>query len=67
VRENKIEQAPQKQKDLEAEVINKAKNNRLTCPAALKIANDFSVPPSRIGEAANRLKIKISSCQLGCF
>ena len=40
---------------------------KLPCAAAFKIAAELNLPPRRIGEAADALGIKISSCQLGCF
>lgn len=39
----------------------------LTCVQALELANEFGLPPARIGEACNRLGIKIMKCQLECF
>ena len=46
---------------------NSVKDGRLPCALALKIANEANVAPVKVGEAANRLKIKIVACQLGCF
>ncbi len=40
---------------------------KLPCPVAFKIAKEMKVGPKEVGEACNRLKIKIRSCQLGCF
>jgi len=42
-------------------------NGRLPCAAAFKIARKLKVSPKQVGDAANRLNIKISTCQLGCF
>jgi hypothetical protein len=42
-------------------------NGKLPCAAAFKIAEDLRVPLREVGDAANRLKIKICSCRLGCF
>lgn len=42
-------------------------NGMLTCPKAFALAKQNQVPPIVIGEAANRLKIKIHKCQIGCF
>jgi hypothetical protein len=42
-------------------------NGRLPCAIAFKIAKELKVSPRDVGEAANRLSVKISSCQLGCF
>ncbi len=44
-----------------------SKNGRITCAQARKLAEDFDVPYSDVGETANQLKIKIHKCQLGCF
>lgn len=40
---------------------------KLPCKIALKIAENLKVLPKMVGDSANRLKIKIISCQLGCF
>ncbi len=40
---------------------------RIPCPVARKIAEEFSVSYSEIGKVANRLGIKITNCELGCF
>ena len=42
-------------------------NDRLLCPVAFKISADLDVSTKAIGEMANKLGIKISGCQLGCF
>lgn len=44
-----------------------AVDGRITCAAARKVAAELKVPPKVVGEAANVLKIKITSCELGCF
>jgi hypothetical protein len=44
-----------------------AKEGKLTCTQARKLAEDLGVPPARVGEACNELKIKLKSCELGCF
>ena len=46
---------------------NALKDGKLYCAQALKIAAEIGVPPAIVGGAANRLKIKIAGCQLGCF
>ncbi len=43
------------------------KDGKLLCEAALRIAAEANVSPSVVGATANRLKIKIAGCQLGCF
>ena len=42
-------------------------DGKLPCPVAFKIAKEMKVGPKEVGETCNRLKIKIRSCQLGCF
>ncbi|SHF19852.1 hypothetical protein [Desulforamulus putei] len=44
-----------------------AKEGRLSCTAARKIASEFNVPPKVVGDLCNELKIKIKACELGCF
>jgi len=39
----------------------------IACAAALRLAEELGIPPRALGEVANRLGIKIRSCQLGCF
>ena len=49
------------------EIKKKAKNNRLPCPVARKIAEELSVSYREVSRAADELKIKITGCELGCF
>ena len=44
-----------------------AKDGKIPCAMAFKIAKDCGVSTKEIGNLLNQLKIKISSCQLGCF
>ena len=54
-------------KALEEEIKASLVEGKLPCAVAFKIAKKLKVAPKEVGDAANRLKIKISSCQLGCF
>jgi hypothetical protein len=54
-------------KTMEEEVQTSLVNGRLPCAQAFRIAKKFKVAPKEVGDTANRLSIKISSCQLGCF
>jgi len=54
-------------KALEEELKASLVDGRLPCAVAFKIARKLEVPPKQVGETANRLNIKIVSCQLGCF
>lgn len=44
-----------------------AAQGRLSCGAARKLARDLNVANRVIGDACDQLKIKIHSCELGCF
>lgn len=48
-------------------VLKVAKNGRLSCSAARKLSENLKVSQKEIGDACNDLKIKIHSCELGCF
>ena len=51
-----------------AEEIKKtARENRLACEEARALAQTLGVPIEEIGAVCNELKIKITSCRLGCF
>ena len=58
---------PEQQEELEQRLHNASKENRIHCSSALAIAKSLGLPPGEVGRAANKLKIKISKCQLGCF
>lgn len=52
---------------VEEEVGKKAIEGRLPCAIARMIAENLGVSYKTVGKAADGLKIKITSCQLGCF
>jgi hypothetical protein len=52
---------------LEEEMRASLVDGKLPCTVAFKIARKLKVGPKQLGDVANRLNIKISSCQLGCF
>lgn len=45
----------------------KSVEGRISCSEARKIAEELKVPYNVIGKAANKSKIKIVRCELGCF
>jgi len=53
--------------EIKVEIQKLAKDGKIPCKVALELADRLNVPPKKIGEAANELKIKIAACQLGCF
>ncbi len=52
---------------LEEKIKSSLVDGKLPCAVAFKIAKELKVSPRDIGDAANRLSVKLSSCQLGCF
>jgi PIN domain nuclease of toxin-antitoxin system len=52
---------------LEQEIIKHAGNNELSCATAFEIAGKLNVRVKDIGEAADRLKVRLVKCQLGLF
>lgn len=55
------------QENLEDKMKTSLENGKLPCAIAFKLAKEFKVSPKQVGDTANKLKIKICSCQLGCF
>lgn len=53
--------------DLEKKILETAKDNKLPCKVAFKLAEELNISLKEIGEIANKLNIKITNCQLGCF
>jgi hypothetical protein len=53
--------------DLEAAIRAAMSDGRLPCAAAFQIAADFKLAKIRVSSACEKLKIKISACQLGAF
>jgi len=44
-----------------------SENGAIACRTALELAERLGVEPRLVGQAANKERIKIISCQLGCF
>lgn len=40
---------------------------KISCPALRKIAENLEIPYKEAGKIADKLKIKIKNCDLGCF
>ncbi len=57
----------EQQAALEAEIKASLANGRLPCPVAFRIAEKYGVSRKHIGDTTNKIEVKISSCQLGCF
>lgn len=52
---------------IKQEIQKRAIDGRIDCAVARKIAEDLGVTYKEVGEAADKLGIKIKACQLGCF
>ena len=52
---------------LEKEIQDSLVDGKLPCAVAFSIAKKLKVSPRQVGDTANKLNIKIKSCQLGCF
>ena len=54
-------------KELEENIQGSLINGKLPCAAAFKIAKQLKIGIKEVGEACNKLNLRVSSCQLGCF
>jgi len=52
---------------IEESVREAAPDNRISCTVARAIAADLDVSVGEVGDAADRLGVKIYGCELGCF
>jgi hypothetical protein len=52
---------------IDKEILDCVTDNELSCVAAFEIAEKLNVQAKDIGEASDRLKIKLVNCQLGLF
>jgi hypothetical protein len=55
------------QEEIIAKLKEAAKDGKIPCAMAFKVAKDCNVSTKEIGNLLNQLKIKIANCQLGCF
>ncbi len=39
----------------------------LLCSVAFEVAAEINISRRQVGDAANRLKVRVADCQLGCF
>jgi hypothetical protein len=62
-----IQPAESVAEDLEAAIRAAMSDSRLPCAEAFRIAKEFKLAKIRVSSACEKLKIKISACQLGAF
>lgn len=53
--------------EIKAKIKAAAKENRILCPEAWRIAEENSLSPGEINGLLNDMGIKIIRCRLGCF
>jgi len=58
---------PEQQAELETRLHKASYESRIPCASALKIAKSLGISVAEVGKTANKLKIRIKKCQLGCF
>ncbi len=53
--------------ELKTKIRAAAPEGRISCPAAMRLAEELVISRKDMGKLLNELKIKITNCQLGCF
>jgi hypothetical protein len=53
--------------ELKERIMAKQVGGNISCAAAIEIAEATGASKNHIGELLNEMRIKIRSCQLGCF
>lgn len=53
--------------DIETKMKEATVKGKLPCASAFQLAKEFNLTPKQVGDMANKLNIRIASCQLGCF
>lgn len=53
--------------ELKARIRAAAPENKISCAAAMRLAEELVISRKDMGKLLNELRIKITQCQLGCF
>lgn len=53
--------------ELKARIRAAAPEGKISCSAAMRLAEELVISRKDMGKLLNELKIKIIQCQLGCF
>ena len=67
IQENPDNLSKEELSQLESTVKASLKGGYLSCPVAWRIAKDANVTKVAVGEIADRLGIRVTDCQIGCF
>jgi hypothetical protein len=65
--ENPADLSPEGLAELEKAVRAAVKDGYIACPAAWKVAADRGVPKIAVGSVMDKLGLRFTDCQLGCF
>jgi len=52
---------------VEKRILDSVVDGRIPCPVLRAIAEEEGIAYNEAGRIANKLKVKISDCELGCF
>ena len=52
---------------METALVGEARDGRIPCATVFRVASAHGVPVAEAGRAVQRLGIKVTGCQLGCF
>ena len=52
---------------LECALTAASRSGRISCASVFRIAEAQAVPVAEAGRAVQRLRIKVTGCQMGCF
>ena len=55
------------EQEIENRILENTEEGRIPCAVLRAIAEDEGISYKEAGDIANRLKVKISNCELGCF
>lgn len=53
--------------ELKAKITAAAPEGKISCAAAMRLAEELVISRQDMGKLLNELKIKIKNCQMGCF
>ncbi|MBF0519679.1 MAG: hypothetical protein HQK92_08145 [Nitrospirae bacterium] len=56
-----------KTKEIQKRLLERVTDGRVSCALARALAEELEIPYKELGAEANRLHVKIKSCDLGCF
>ncbi len=64
---NSLNEQQKKRDEIIDRLKNQAKDGKIGCAVARRVAEEMQVSPGLIGKLCDELEIKIYACELGCF